>query len=209
MFWLFHVDADSFSMSRQGQKKVYRFKNTCVGVDRAWVGEQEEEAKKMCFHRPSRSSSRSCRTAAADTAVGPSSSRTCCCRCWRAQRCPGRRTWSRGSTGCSAPGSSSSRLEGDPCKLSVGQELKGTESTVAQGETSLPEMESKTSECNYFALRCLSSKEFFKCRCITWVFVFLPTFHFGFPTFRHKSYFLLLDCCLLLLCLKQNKLFAN
>lgn len=78
---------------------------------------------------PLDSLSHSCHTVAADTGVGPSSSHICCCRCWHAQRCPGRRFWSRGSRGWSGPDSSSSRLKEDPCKLSVLQ-LKGTVSTT-------------------------------------------------------------------------------
>lgn len=67
-------------------------------------------------------------TVAADTGVGPSSSHTCCCRCWPERRCPGHRFWSRSSRGWSGSDSSSSRLKEDPCKLSVLQ-LKGSVST--------------------------------------------------------------------------------
>lgn len=57
--------------------------------------------------------------AAAGTSDVPSSSHICCCRCWRAPRGPSRRFWNTDSRRWSGPGSSSSRLKEDPCKLSV------------------------------------------------------------------------------------------
>lgn len=57
--------------------------------------------------------------AAAGTGAVPSSSHICCCRCWRVRRGPSRRFWNTGSRRWSGPGSSSSRLKEDPCKLSV------------------------------------------------------------------------------------------
>lgn len=56
---------------------------------------------------------------AADTGGVPSSSHIYCCHCWRAPKDPGRRFWNMGSRRWSGPGSSSSRLKEDPCKLSV------------------------------------------------------------------------------------------
>lgn len=93
---------------------------SCDGGSRKFcVFAVSQTRQKLCVCSPSRSWVFSCRTVAGGTGAGPSSSRTCRCR-WRpARRCPCRRSGSRGSRAWTAPGSSSSRLREDPCKLSV------------------------------------------------------------------------------------------